>query len=287
MVANDGLKTNEKRNRCGLTFSATCSLCNSHAETSIHLLRDCVNIQPIWQQLHFSHFTHTTDMDVHDWLHKNLKPSMAAGSTDRHVIFGVAVWCIWLGRNQQVFDGKQFQTQRVINQIRALAADIQRIGQEAPHMGQQYQKVEVGWKPPIAGWIKCNSDGALFASSNKAACGELWGMLTTLQLAWDKGFRLVNLESDSMLAVSLVVKGCPPTHPCYSIVALINCLKMRDWQVSVNHIYRQANQVAIWLAGFAIKLPTGIHYLSSPPPGCVPLLWQDVAGIHFSRRVLM
>ncbi|PNY11412.1 ribonuclease H [Trifolium pratense] len=116
---------------------------------------------------------------------------------------------------------------------------------------------------------------------------ELWGMLTILQLVWDKGFRLVNLESDSMLAVSLVVKGCPPTHPCNSIVALINRLKMGDWQVSVNHIYSQANQVANWLAGFAIKLPTGIHYLSSPPPGCVNLLWQDVAGIHFSRRVLM
>ncbi|PNX99881.1 ribonuclease H, partial [Trifolium pratense] len=196
----------------------------------------------------------------------------------------------WMFKNQQVFDGKQFQTQHVINQVRALAADIQRIGHEAPHMGQQCHTVEVGWKPPVTGWIKCNSDGVLVTLKNKAACGGIirdnsGGWITGL--AWDKGFRMVTLESDSMTAMSLVVKGCPPTHPCYSIVALINCLKMRDWQVSINHIYRQANQVANWLAGYAINLPMGTHYLSNPPPGCINLLWQDIVGLHFRRSVTL
>ncbi|MCI53180.1 hypothetical protein A2U01_0074426, partial [Trifolium medium] len=51
-----------------------------------------------------------------------------------------------------------------------------------------------------------------------------------LTLAWDKGCRLLALESDSVVAVTLISNGCPDAHPCAAIVKLINRLMMRDWQ---------------------------------------------------------
>jgi len=47
---------------------------------------------------------------------------------------------------------------------------------------------------------------------------EFWGILIALQLAWDKGYKLTVLESNSAVTVSLVVKGSLPSHPWSSIV---------------------------------------------------------------------
>ncbi|GAU20014.1 hypothetical protein TSUD_273490 [Trifolium subterraneum] len=151
---------------------------------------------------------------------------------------------------------------------------------------------------PTRGFVKCNTDGAVNQTIHKAACGgvirddtgawigevarnlgsctvlmaELWGILTTLQMVWDKGYRYVSLESDSAIVVSLINKGCPPSHPYVSIVSLINRLKMKDWQVQISHIYRQANQVADWIANYAL-CTYGFQYSQSPTSGlCEPYL---------------
>jgi len=87
-----------------------------------------------------------------------------------------------------------------------------------------------------------------------------------------KGYRTLFLESDSAIAVSLVNKGCSSTHPCFSIVFLINRLMMKDWQVIVSHIYSQANQVADRLVDYALSIPTSTYYLDHPLPDCVNLL---------------
>ncbi|CAJ2671139.1 unnamed protein product [Trifolium pratense] len=73
---------------------------------------------------------------------------------------------------------------------------------------------------------------------------ELWGILSALQFATEKGYSKVILESDSIVVVDLIVKRCPDNHPCASIISSINCLKMQEWEISLQHTYRQANQVA-------------------------------------------
>jgi len=50
---------------------------------------------------------------------------------------------------------------------------------------------------------------------------------------------MISLESNTIVAVFQVAKGCPPTHPWFSIVSLIDCLMMKDRQVAITHIYRQ------------------------------------------------
>jgi ribonuclease HI len=101
---------------------------------------------------------------------------------------------------------------------------------------------------------------------------ELWGILTSLTFAWDKGSCKIAIETDSAVAVTLILKDYPEFHSCASIVNFINRLRMREWQVSITHIYMQANQIADWLASYALSLPTSIHSLSHPPPGSINLL---------------
>ncbi|MCI21440.1 putative ribonuclease H protein, partial [Trifolium medium] len=79
---------------------------------------------------------------------------------------------------------------------------------------------------------------------------ELWDILSMLGIKafivvyQKKGFHRISLESDSAIAVSIIDKSCSAPHPCASIVSLINCFRMEEWQVHVSHIYRQTNQVA-------------------------------------------
>ncbi|MCI20290.1 ribonuclease H protein, partial [Trifolium medium] len=134
--------------------------------------------------------------------------------------------------------------------------EISRAENAYPHMTGAYATIQVQWKFPRQGWIKCNTDGALVSQNQQADCGgvfrnesgawlggfarklgscsalmaELWGILSALQLAKEKGYRKVILESDSTVAIDLIVKDYPDNHPCATIVSFINRLKMQEWE---------------------------------------------------------
>nr|ABN09774.1 hypothetical protein MtrDRAFT_AC152184g29v2 [Medicago truncatula] len=49
-----------------------------------------------------------------------------------------------------------------------------------------------------------------------------WGILTILQVAWNKGFRHGSRSGAHL-------NECPSSHPCAPIVTHINRLRMWDW----------------------------------------------------------
>lgn len=163
----------------------------------------------------------------------------------------------------------------------------------------------VGCKAPQEGSIKINIE-SLNRITGVATCGgvfrnevgawlggfsrnlaELWGILTALQLAWDKGIKRILLERDSTISVQFTTKGLPPSHPYGPIVSHIARLLQQDWMVHISHTYREANGVADWLAGNTHLHPRGLHVFDSPPTGCYWILWQDLTGLQVCRRILM
>ncbi|CAL9006319.1 unnamed protein product [Prunus brigantina] len=126
---------------------------------------------------------------------------------------------------------------------------------------------ELSWNRPNPGGCKINSDGSRnntigqigVAGVLRDATGawlkgysvnlgigsvleaELWGIFWGLSLAWDSGFRTVEVESDSKVAVTLLHSLTIATHPLFNI---INCCKVKmsdDWVCSVRHILREQN----------------------------------------------
>jgi hypothetical protein len=98
LVISDGLKINDKRNRCRISYNSNCALCLIERENSLHLLGDCPMVSPIWNHFGFG-FNTDNSIDVRNWLGKFLNLS----HNDRHVLFGIITWCIWAHRNQLVF----------------------------------------------------------------------------------------------------------------------------------------------------------------------------------------
>ena len=98
------------------------------------------------------------------------------------------------------------------------------------HMGRSLIYQEICWSPLTQEWVKVNTDGANSSSSCQAiargvirdwcerwvagfamhigicsiTAAELWGIFEGLTLAWDLGYRRIQLETDSRSALKAI-----------------------------------------------------------------------------------
>ncbi|CAN0863346.1 Putative ribonuclease H protein At1g65750 [Linum grandiflorum] len=85
-----------------------------------------------------------------------------------------------------------------------------------------------------------------------------------LQLAWNLGIRRIQVQSDSMTAISILAKDSELRH---------------------QHIYREANFAADYLANLGHSLPYGMHLFDSSDRGLSHWLHYDLFGISLTRFV--
>ncbi|CAN1732208.1 Putative ribonuclease H protein At1g65750 [Linum perenne] len=134
--------------------------------------------------------------------------------------------------------------------------------------------VNVAWDPGPADWITINSDGSFDPSSGRATAGgqarnsdgrglaaftmnlgqcsitraEIRGAIASLELAWEYGFRLVELQLDSQVAISLLPSHAVSEHTQATKVIHFQNLCKRDWRVNICHVFREANKAVDFLA---------------------------------------
>jgi len=138
---------------------------------------------------------------------------------------------------------------------------------------------EVIWSPPLASWIKVNTDGAATKNPLEASAGgifrnaegiyigcfsqflgpknalyaELVAAMTAIEIAHLKGYHNVWLESDSQLVIlafkSIYVIPWSLRNRWY------NCIvRLRDMRFVVSHNYREGNACADSLANLDLSL---------------------------------
>ncbi|KAJ1394760.1 Ribonuclease H-like superfamily [Sesbania bispinosa] len=159
------------------------------------------------------------------------------------------------------------------------------------------------WTFPETGWIKANTDGSykedgcllaveeffvmpkvigasvlhkiwdpffsgVISDEWKDGCKEhyvflteLWGILTALNLAREKGISQLWIETDSTTSVEFI------SNTALQRLTL-----------------REGKPIADWLANYAHSTEVGLHVLDVPPPECITLLTEDVAGLYKYRR---
>ena len=100
-------------------------------------------------------------------------------------------------------------------------------------------------------------------------------------MTWDRGFRKVTLESDSRVVIGLINGESVRVDRNFNLIMQIKKKLGRDWEVSILHVYREANCVADWLANFGLTMDLlirGADTISDPPSGIYPLLYYDLIG---------
>ncbi|EEF37467.1 conserved hypothetical protein [Ricinus communis] len=97
----------------------------------------------------------------------------------------------------------------------------------------------------------------------------LWGLYHGLTLAWKLGIRKLLVKVDSMCAVPLVTGEKDISSSYAPLVSGIRSMLGQNWQVSVSHVYREANFAADGLASFADhpSPASGCYWGSSHPYG--------------------
>ncbi|CAN1182371.1 Putative ribonuclease H protein At1g65750 [Linum perenne] len=93
---------------------------------------------------------------------------------------------------------------------------------------------------------------------------ELRGIIEGMRLAWGIGIRKLCIQTDSRAAVALLRESAPHNHHHMSLVDQFHNLKNRDWEVTIHHIYREANNAADCLANFGHTVFFGSHVFSTP-----------------------
>ena len=90
------------------------------------------------------------------------------------------------------------------------------------------------------------------------------------------------LELNSITIVDLIQKGMDKKHPYAMMIARVQNLLQRDWQVHVKHVFREANLIADYLAtiGHSLNLGRVCLYLS-PPFLLRTILRDDLAGLLY------
>ncbi|XP_014629713.1 uncharacterized protein [Glycine max] len=75
-------------------------------------------------------------------------------------------------------------------------------------------------------WLSSFSGSCDFATSLNA---ELHALFHGLSLTWNSGYKSVECDSDSLLALQLVAKGVTTYHPYASIINRICTFKTKQW----------------------------------------------------------
>ncbi|CAN1179556.1 hypothetical protein LINPERPRIM_LOCUS36606 [Linum perenne] len=85
-------------------------------------------------------------------------------------------------------------------------------------------------------------------------------------IAWDRGYKKVHLQIDSLAAVTTILENREEDSRHGRRLDNINELRRRNWEVTISHIFREGNRVANMLAHHDHTLDFGFHVNCIYPP---------------------
>ncbi|CAN1127408.1 Putative ribonuclease H protein At1g65750 [Linum perenne] len=234
--------------------------------------------------------------------------------SDRSISFGVVCWYLWKARNERVFTPVHQPAQNVA--FRAMSWSktiIEAMSRDISCLGSQGTKevVNIAWDPGPIGWVTVNTDGSVNPQTRKAAAGgllrdvdgrclhaftmnlgvcsitraELRGAIRGLEIAWDNGFRHVELQIDFMAVVALLNSQAATDHQHGMEIIQFRELRDRDWVLRVKHTYREGNHAADHLASRGYGYPFGSHTISTSCSSLGYFIRLDCIGISEPRLV--
>ena len=257
LMMRESLLTNFSRCERHLTVDSTCPMCEEESEETIHVFRDCRRVKQLWKKIVPKHRQDTFwNGNLEQWGWRNVR-FKTNEDKEWASLFTIICWWIWKRRNLAVFEQKIVSDEEILVSAEAMQRSMNIASRQIAGTSMDKSSeflVRGGWKPPEDDWIKLNVDGASSHTLNSAACGgllrnmngdflggfvakldeadelsaELWACMLGLELAWDLGYRRVQLDSDSKVAVGLLENEINESHHDFELVMATKRLMDRD-----------------------------------------------------------
>jgi ribonuclease HI len=311
IVKHNRLLTNERKYQMGLG-SDVCDFCRVSKDTTLHALRDCVLVRPLWLSvvdttMRQQFFTSNLD----EWIALNVAwKSGRNNNVDWSCYWAMACHCAWTWRNKENHDAdfvrpiKQVEFVRQRLEVYKLA---DKVIQEVDY--QTHTLINIGWVPPLVGWVCLNIDGA--CKDGVIGCGgvirgsvgewilgfskiigrgevymaELWGVLEGLRMAKRMKFVKVEVRIDSLEVVSDIINNKASKVCGRAFIGRIGELVEDSWEVTFKHSYREANQLADALAKHSFLMKDKFTCFQDCPGHYKHILDADEQGVTTPRTV--
>ncbi|XP_061359165.1 uncharacterized protein LOC133303296 [Gastrolobium bilobum] len=108
-----------------------------------------------------------------------------------------------------------------------------------------------------------------------------------LEMTWSDGKRQIIVESDSSNAIAVLTNSGDAARESHLVTRIRAWLAM-DWRVLFQHIYKEVNQCADWLANLALENQIQdpfIRLFDPPPPDLNFHILANASGIGNFRRI--
>ncbi|GAU32780.1 hypothetical protein TSUD_152280 [Trifolium subterraneum] len=292
--SSDKIPTDEKLMTRGCNLPSMCSLCCTTAESTFHLFFSCQFAFNLWCWLAtILNLTIQFQCMEDLWRLCDRAWSPQCKFAIKSVIVNI-INSIWMARNKARFNNRAIHWKNAVSWISAntlIAGNRTSLCSNASlsdfrilkhfnisiHPPRAPSIKEIFWKPPCAGWVKCNSDGA--STHTSSSCGgifrnhhadflccfaentgvssayfaELCGAMKAIEIAHDHNWNNLWLESDSTLVV-MAFKNASLVpwrlrnrwNNCIQITASMNFM--------ISHIFREGNKCADSLANLGLSL---------------------------------
>lgn len=302
LTAHDAILSNTNKVRRHISLHDACPRCTK-SETSMHLLRDCDDIQKVWRTVGADKLPPDffTDQDIQRWVFNNTKAGDRWSS-----IFAQMAWLTWKARNTLVFEGKDSTKDlhlRVWKQV-SIFLHTKNKWRELT-AGHTVAPVEpITWYPPPRGWVKLNSDGV--SKGNPGPAGgagifrdsvgqflhaytfksgfcdafkaELLATLHGLKTGERMGFTNLIVEVDSSDVYKALSSGEFESHANHHLI--VSCrskIQNPNWNVQISNVKRQANATADTLANWALTLVNSFDEHTEPPSCIRDILYAELS----------
>ncbi|GLT63422.1 hypothetical protein SLA2020_359880 [Shorea laevis] len=291
LMLHNRVLTNSTRFARGMAQNDICPRCCNDQEDILHLFRDCPASKGIWEMwINDGLWYRWQQMDRLTWISHNLSRSnvKVEYGLEWGVAFAIVCWYIWLGWNKAAFNDDLTWTSGRASMLTTHfmeAASLLKQNHIRPS-----SECLVGWDPPPSGFVKLNVDGSARGSPGPSAVGgccrdtsgnwlfgfnqqlgdghairaALFALWKGMELTWNKGYRQVIVETDSLLAIQKLQNSSTETTSLSYWVQKCKSFLERDWFCVVRHVFREKNYCANAMASQFYHLREVYIILRSP-----------------------
>ncbi|KAK8705692.1 hypothetical protein V6N13_049286 [Hibiscus sabdariffa] len=221
------LLTNVERKRRHLAIDDLCTICHAGSEDVNHVLRECLLARAVWMKLVKPEWLDEFhSLPFRDWLVSNLKDS----------------------------NSKRYLQELSV----ARSSSLLRMG---PVVATQ--SAIARWQLLSLGWVRLNVNGAVSLTAGAAAVegvirsdrgewlyrfarslgkcsvfsAELWGIFLGMKHAWNRRYRKVKIESDSLDAIQCI-KRIDSRRVDSALIIVIREMLGREWEIELAYVPR-------------------------------------------------
>ncbi|KAF7843744.1 putative ribonuclease H protein At1g65750 family [Senna tora] len=310
LASHGRILSNSLRKAKGISTSDTCSRCGNHVEDTLHILRDCEKVKPLWKNLvDPNRWQAFFSCDLRNWIDLILTKDIGIHkNTCWATLFGVTLWYIWIQRNESIFSNNNSSADILLPKVTYVTKEFY----EANHipkilsLPRSDNTAPLKWTAPTQDWIKVNVDGSCYDNQGSIACGglcrdyashflkgfmrklgrgnpfaaETWAVFHGVDYAWKSRYKKVIIESDSKDVLEAIDKNTHDNHPLEHVLKGIKAYKSYDWQICFNHVNREGNEAAQALAAIARNASFGFHSFDRIPQQCIAILAKDCGPLR-------